>query len=188
MPWRSTMGPRLPKSRRNFPSGENFTSVSPGAAPAIQTFFSRSVKIVCTALGHTPSGAEADVPQDLQQIALDVEFQHGRRRGLGVLLRTAQHPDMILRVDIHAGDRPHGPAVRQRLRPAGNEFVDFGRGRKVRRRCRRLRGVQRSAKCQHRDRCDGPPISAHDPYLPQSRLSVRRTAVRCSFYAMPPVV
>ena len=82
-----------------------------------------------------------------------------------VLLRTAQHPDMILLIDIHAGDRPHGPAVRQGLRPARHEFVDLRWGRKVRRRCRRLCGVQRPAKCQCRGHDNGPPISAHHGFL-----------------------
>ena len=72
---------------------------------------------------------------------------------------------MIFLVDIHAGDGSHGPVVRQRLRPAGNEFVDLRWGRKVWRRCRRLRGVERPAKCQCRGHRNGPPISAHHGFL-----------------------
>ncbi len=70
-----------------------------------------------------------------QQIAVQVEFQHAG--GLGFpsrsVTRAVQHPDMVVLIDGHAGDRPHGPIVGQRLRPAGIEFVDFRYVREVRR-------------------------------------------------------
>jgi hypothetical protein len=108
MPCRSTMGPRLPKSRKNFLSAVNCTSVSPG--PSLQPHSSRSVKMVCTCFGQ-----RLPVPKGVQneQVALDVEFQHCRGSGFsGWGVTGGPAPRYGPLIDGHAGDRPR-PIVGQ---------------------------------------------------------------------------
>ena len=187
MPCRSTMGPRWPNSLEEFAVGGEFEQRIPGGR-ASQPDVVLAVREDGVYLPWPePRGRRSLSAPGSQQIAIDVEFQHGRRSRFSArrVARAVQHPDVIVLIDIQARDGPHDPVVRQRLRPPGIEFVDLGNLRKIRRRSfrLRLRGAQRGTSCQSRAGRDGPhpPKSAHDASpLPRAECQVAETLILCS--------